>query len=453
MTSKGPGVRHGLTLRIYLMALLPIILTALVLGVLDFLAAGRPASGPPLGRYLISTVAANRGDARALSEIKAQLEQQTEAKIAVYDSSGSLLASNVSPAPAPLSDVQVRRLEHFGAFAFGEPPRFAQGVNEGEQLVAYGVFWGTEAAIDVRYLLLPIGLILFFLTITAVYFARSLAKPIAHLRDTAAAFGAGDLEARAGLDRKDELGALSRRFDEMADRITKLLQSQKQLLANVSHELRTPLARIRVALDIADLDEDEDQADSPLAGIAEDLTELERLVSDIMATARLDLEAGRASKASFPIHLEQVPAASVLEAAVASFRQQRPPRQLEVCLDDDLPMINADPVLLRRVVDNLLSNARKYSEDDSVVTLSASRDKGSLLVEVVDRGMGIDRDDLEKIFTPFFRVDESRTRATGGVGLGLSLARQIVESHRGTMTIESEKDSGTSVRFTIPASE
>lgn len=300
-----------------------------------------------------------------------------------------------------------------------------------------------------HYLLMPLGLLLFFVAVAATLFARSLAKPIARLGEAAASFGAGDLEARTGLDRKDELGDLARVFDEMADRVTYLMRAQKKLLANVSHELSTPLARIRVALDIVDL-QAAGSSEPELRSIAEDLAELEQLVANILMTARLDLEAGRAGLASLPLNLEQAEARPIVDAAVTRFRRKSPTRRIEANIEQSLPAVTADRMLLRRVIDNLLDNARKYSDAETVVTLRVGRDEQSLSVEVEDQGIGISQADLDRIFTPFFRTDESRNRATGGVGLGLSLSRQIVEAHGGWMTIESEEDQGTLVRFLIP---
>jgi two-component system, OmpR family, sensor kinase len=232
-------------------------------------------------------------------------------------------------------------------------------------------------------------------------------------------------------------------------RVAALMRAQQELLANVSHELRTPLARIRVALDILDLDASDDAAPE-LHRLAADITELEQLVSSVMMTARLGLEAGQAP-AALPLRRQQTAARPILEAAVTRFRERNPKRQLEVSLDEALPELDADQVLLRRVIDNLLDNGRKYSEADSVLTLRARAEPDRIVVEVEDRGIGIASADLEKIFRPFFRTDQSRARATGGVGLGLTLSRRIVEAHGGGIEIDSERGRGTRVTFWVPA--
>jgi two-component system, OmpR family, sensor kinase len=269
--------------------------------------------------------------------------------------------------------------------------------------------------------------------ITSFLLARSIARPLDKLSRAARALGEGDLEARAAVDRRDELGAVSRSFDEMAGRVSDLLRAEKELVANVSHELRTPLSRIRVALDIA-AEGDAAAARESLADIAGDLEELERLVDDILTAARLELGAA-ASGGIPPLRRERFAALALLDAAAERFRQLHPERTIETAWEETLPILEGDPVLLRRVIDNLLDNAQKYSEGP--IELSARADDREIVVEVIDQGIGIAPADLARVFEPFFRADRSRTRATGGHGLGLALAARIVEAHGGRITLDS----------------
>nr|WP_255652158.1 HAMP domain-containing sensor histidine kinase [Corallococcus sp. AS-1-12] len=293
-----------------------------------------------------------------------------------------------------------------------------------------------------------VGLVLACTAITSVAFARTLAGPLEKLASAARAFGAGRLDVRAGLRRKDELGLVSEAFDEMAGRITQLLRSQKELLANVSHELRTPLSRIRVALDLA-AEGDAQTARELLPDITEDLSELERLVSDVLTTSRLELVTDGASGVP-PLRLERVDANALLDKAAARFHTARPKHRLEVQVDGTLPALEADPVLLRRVLDNLLDNAGKYSEPGTTVTLHARAVGDSLQVDIQDQGIGIEAQDLSRVGTPFFRTDRSRARTTGGVGLGLALVRRILEAHHGRLTLESQPGQGTTARVVLP---
>ena len=324
------------------------------------------------------------------------------------------------------------------------PVHGARGV-----LIARGVHGGPPGltgpmlALICGFLILVIG---------ALITARWIVRPIERLSRTARALGSGDLQARSQLDRADEIGELGHRFDEMADRIAGLLATEKELLANVAHELRTPLTRIGVALDLAS-EGDAEAARAALAEIAVDVSELETIVDDILTAMRFELASARAP-AQLPLRRARIPAGEIATAAADRLRARHPERPLELDIPDDLPAIDVDPVLLRRVIDNLVENAHKYTPDaSSPIQLAVRRDAGEVILEVADRGIGIPADDLPRIFTAFFRGERSRSRETGGVGLGLTLARRIVEAHGGTIDVTSTPNVGTTVRVAIPVGQ
>jgi signal transduction histidine kinase len=288
------------------------------------------------------------------------------------------------------------------------------------------------------------------LVIGALVTARWIVKPIERLSSTARALGSGDLRARSRLERTDEIGELGYRVDEMADRIERLLVTEKELLANVAHELRTPLTRIGVALDLAS-EGDGEAARASLAEIAVDVAELETIVDDILTAMRFEVAAGQAGQARLPLRREPTPAGAVASAAADRFRGRHHDRPLEVDIAA-LPEIDADPMLVRRVLDNLLENAHKYTPDPAApIRLVATRHGDDVVYEVTDRGIGIAGDDLPRVFTAFFRGERSRSRETGGVGLGLTLAKRIVDAHEGSIEIASDLGVGTTVRVIIPA--
>ncbi|MFO0737970.1 MAG: HAMP domain-containing sensor histidine kinase [Labilithrix sp.] len=294
------------------------------------------------------------------------------------------------------------------------------------------------------------AVILVVVGVGAFFTARSIAQPLAVLSETSRAFGKGNLEARTKSTRRDEFGDVARAFDDMADRLARLIVAERELLANVSHELRTPLARIRVALDIASEADPKSGAIS-LADIAQDLAELERIVEDVLASARLSLDTGASSGGKLPMRTQPGDVRALLDKSVALFQLAHPSRELEVKLPDSLGTMDADPVLLRRVIDNLLENAHKYTDKpERKITLTAKVEGGKAIVDVIDRGIGISEADQKRLFEPFFRVDRSRARSTGGLGLGLLLARRIVEAHGGTLTIASVLDEGTTATVTLP---
>jgi signal transduction histidine kinase len=234
----------------------------------------------------------------------------------------------------------------------------------------------------------------------------------------------------------------------MADRLERLLASERELLANVAHELRTPLSRIGVALDLA-AEGDSTRARASLEDIAVDVAELETILDDILTTMRFEF-----GRAELPLRRAPVDPSAIATTAAERLRARHPERTLEVSVAPELPEIDVDPVLFRRVVDNLLENAHKYTPDaTSPIALNVTRDPTNptdVVFEVVDRGVGIATGDLTQVFTAFFRGDRSRSRETGGVGLGLTLARRIATAHGATISLASEVGSGTTARLTIP---
>jgi two-component system OmpR family sensor kinase len=424
------------------------------------------------------------------AELQAALDELLAKRIEVslYDDKKQLLATNVEPAlsipprpphgrrgPPDLDDKDHANGEHppppphdegpprDGPPPGGPPPggprAFGRGMGNfplvipfqvnGQRgfFVARGVH-GEPPGLTGPVLVIICGLVI--LVFGALATARWIVRPIDRLSRTARALGAGDLQARSRLERADEIGELGHRFDEMADRIETLLVSEKELLANVAHELRTPLSRIGVALDLA-AEGDAEAARASLAEIAVDVGELETIVDDILTAMRFEISAGKGPTAQLPLRRSHVTARSIADAAADRMRGRHPRRSIQVTVEDDLPMVHVDPMLLRRVIDNLLENAHKYTPDpDAAIELLAARDGDRVVYEVRDKGVGISAEDLPRVFTAFFRGERSRSRETGGVGLGLTLARRITEAHGGTIRVTSQAGIGTQVTVTVP---
>jgi two-component system OmpR family sensor kinase len=356
--------------------------------------------------------------------------ESVDADVTVYDLQGKLVASTVTP-PLPL------------------PEAGAHEIREGGQVVGVGVVELRHSVTTLWNVTQPVLGTLLVLLLVAWLFARRLVRPLQRLVDVARAFGTGDLRVRVGGLGHDEIGEVGRAFDAMADRVADLMVAQQELMANVSHELRTPLARLQVAVDLL-ADGKADSAEEVLPDMAQDLAETLRLLDDVMTVARLDLS--RADRAALvPLRRELLSAEALVEQAVCRFRAQHPGRVLAVELAPGLPALWADPVLLRRVLDNLLENARKYSEPDTTLRLSAHPEAGGVQLLVSDEGIGIDEQDLPRVFVPFFHSDRSRTRATGGAGLGLALSRRVVEAHGGNIALASRPGQGTTVTVWLPA--
>jgi signal transduction histidine kinase len=390
-----------------------------------------------------------------MRRLAARFQHDIKATITLYDNKNILLASNVKPPLPPLKSEQHARLMHENGILFHAVPKcITVGIIENNSLKAYGHFiiqGHRHPPPPLRHILaFPFMFFFLCLAVTSIVFARHLAKPITRLIKATQEFGNGNLEARVNLKRRDEFGDLARSFDEMANKINLLLKAQKELLANIAHELRTPLARIHVALDIVDLEKSSNEEKEEIADIVEDLKELEKLVDEIILMARLDLEENKMNGLAQPLHIMSVNPRSIIEPVIERFRKNESGHRLKVIMEEKLSTIEADCVLLRRVINNLLDNARKYSDAASTITLKLYEDSNNLICEVIDEGMGIDEEHLDHVFKPFFRIDSSRTRATGGVGLGLTLSQRIIEAHGGSISINSKKGHGTVVQFSIP---
>ncbi|MGH1342717.1 MAG: sensor histidine kinase [Nannocystales bacterium] len=281
---------------------------------------------------------------------------------------------------------------------------------------------------------------------------RSLVRPLQTLGNAAHALGKGDLAARTGMERDDELGEVAHAFDTMANRIEELVRGERELIANISHEFRTPLARIRVALDLAAESDSADDVRASLGDIVEDLEELDQLVSDVLDSARPVLDPQGASGTP-TLHSKSFDGTQWLQASAERFAGLYPDRALEIELAAGAPL-RGDPSLLRRMVDNLLDNAQKFSASDPrPISLSSRRVGEWLHIEVRDFGIGIGPEDLDRVFEPFFRADPSRARSTGGTGLGLGLARRIAHAHGGTLALESQVGVGTTARIRLPVAD
>ncbi len=431
--------------RLYLAGLTLLALVAVVNGIVGSLVGrANPArSAERLARYAAEVFNEHRGDAARIDRELRQMADAFKVDMAVRLDDGTVLASAGEPARLPEAE---RAQLDSGVRYFEDDDRPVYATRVPGAPPAYVIVEAPARPFPVERAAAFISAWLFVLALAAFPLARALSRPMERLTEVARKLGAGDLSARAGLRRTDEVGELSAAFDDMASRLEGLVKSERQLLADVSHELRTPLSRIRVALDLAS-EGDVARARKYLEEIRIDLEELDQLLGDVLTTARLDQAGGRGE---VPLRLQQVKASDVLGQAVERFRRSHPARTLEVRVGEGLPGLVADPAMLRRVVDNLLDNAAKYSEAPSAIELSARRDGDAVEVAVKDEGIGVEPADLPRLFTPFFRTDRSRARGTGGVGLGLALAKRIVEAHGGGIAVDSRAGLGTTVRFRLP---
>lgn len=442
-----PPLKRGLLWRVYLYGLLMLLLSASA-----SVAVGHYVLQPayevpvrPSTTWIAWHIAAIQHEPERVRAELADLRQRVGIEVSLFEPGGKLVVSSATPPPPPLTKSALDKLLREGtAFQNGRGRVAIQ--DAAGKLTNYVLIRYPEAS-PFGVALGQFAVALLVLTLLAIPLARSIALPVERLARLTRAFGRGNFAVRAGPQRRnDEIADLARAFDEMADRLAALRRAELELLANVSHELRTPLSRIRLALELV-RDGDTERVSEHLDDISEELLELEQLIDDVMTTTRLDLAQNSAPEGIPPLHRERVPGYHVLEASASRFRKKHPGRELRCAYIDDLPEVCVDPVLVRRALDNLIDNAAKFSEADTPVELGAAASSSGLDITVIDRGVGIGEEDKPRIFEPFYRADKSRARDTGGVGLGLALAKRIVEAHGGSVDFTSERGSGS--RFVV----
>lgn len=441
------GGRFGpLILRLYAIA----IVTAVVIAGSWFAAHHLVRTKWPAGTSMSLEILRDVPDLWARGELQETLDRlERFMNVSVYDAHGALVATNVEPPFAfPTPDEQ--RQAEAGVVSRGGGVAVNR-VMRGPTLIGYEMLTPAFPGPPLGGVLMDLAIISSWICIVGLLMWRTLVRPLQKIAAAARAFGEGNMAARTGVDRSDEIGQVARAFDEMSERVARSREAERELLASMSHELRTPLARIRVALDLA-AEGDAATARASLADVTEDLTELERLMASIFSTTRLEMAAAAGDGQPVPLQRSDVDLPALVEKAVAHQRAQHPARAYTVNMRTRSTMrwICADSILVRRVIENLLDNAHKYSPDGAAVTVDVAEEARTFQVAVIDRGFGIDERDLPRIFTPFFRADRSRARATGGVGLGLALAKRVVEAHGGQINVSSQLDVGTTVTFTLP---
>lgn len=305
------------------------------------------------------------------------------------------------------------------------------------------VIWAHQLPIDiglalkmelVRYVIVALALL-----IPIALWSRSHWTGLQQLSKVADDFGAGQLSARASMRPSASIYPLAERINHMAGRIEGLLDAQRNLLHSVSHELRTPIARLEFALELLRTKAGDPALQARITAMEGDVMELNTLVNELLSITRMD---SVQSLQTAPFDLR-----SALQDCVAAL-----PR-LECALEADLPEglgeVCADRRLLARAVGNLLRNAQKYC--DGRIRFSA-RSHGADEVQIVveDNGPGIPAAERSRIFEPFYRLDRSRDRATGGFGLGLSIACKAVVLHGGAITVDDSELGGARFTITLP---
>jgi two-component system OmpR family sensor kinase len=269
--------------------------------------------------------------------------------------------------------------------------------------------------------------------------ARRLVKPIEELTRVAQDLGNGDLSRRACLCHTNpgEVGELTRAINEMASRIERQVKEQRELLAAVSHEMRTPLARIRLLTEFARDGVSVGEGRDPLDEIESEVVEMDSLVGELLASARLEFSALQRRPLSPRAVIERAAERASLPAGCTR-------------VEPATPMLDADPTLIARAIGALLDNARKYGGPRVCIVARPERD-GRVAVCIEDDGEGFAPGYEERVFEPFNRGNREGEVEARGVGLGLALVRRIAEAHGGKAYAENRPEGGARVTLILPA--
>jgi signal transduction histidine kinase len=267
--------------------------------------------------------------------------------------------------------------------------------------------------------------------ISAYVLIRRILWPVKFLSKGVKEIAGGNLEYQVPVRNRDELGELTESFNSMKNRLKEMLRSREQLLLDVSHELRSPLTRIKVALEFID--------DESLRGtVGEDVREIEGMITEILESERLKYIDGK-------LDIEEIDIASLITEVAGSLDIFVSAIKIEPHVPPVI--VKGDRTWIKIVMRNVLENAIKNSDPERHLIEVSFPGDDSFSVVITDHGPGIPEKDLPYVFDPFYRVDSSRSRRTGGYGLGLSLCKKIMESHGGSITIINSPGVGASVKL------
>jgi len=276
------------------------------------------------------------------------------------------------------------------------------------------------------------AIILIFILVTVIIFLlyfilRWLFRPLKSLTAAVVEVGEGNYNINIPIMRNDELGELASSITQMSTKIGNSIKSKEQLLLDVSHELRTPLTRIKLGLEV----------DSSKEKINEDVTEMEKMIQSL-------LENYRSESIYDTIKLVKTDIAELFEETCDEYEDAN---RLKYTKPSKEYILTIDPDKIQVVFRNIIDNALKYSNDDVMINIKEGR--GTVDVIFKDNGVGIPDEDIKYIFEPFYRSDRSRSRKTGGFGLGLSISKKIMDAHKAAITYQSKLNEGTTVTLSF----
>jgi signal transduction histidine kinase len=391
-----------LYLRFYLALLASLVLFGLATAVMWRLTgSSMEQAGTTVGRLVENVLPSAQSPPAAQQDALRRIAAGLDSDVTLFGPDGSVIAATGHPLPLP----GTRR---YGPIAMAHWDGNAISVihlRDGRLLVAR-VRLGTGSSRLFFHLMLV--LLVAAIGVAAYPIARQLTRRLERLQRGVESLGAGDLSARVAVEGRDEVARLAESFNRAASQIEQLVRAHQALLANASHELRTPLARIRLAIELL-----KGSADAKSkAGLEQDIAELDWLVDEILLASRLDA-------------VNEIEATEEID--LLALAAEECSRYDDVHLEGTPISVRGDARLLRRLLRNLLENAKRHGIPPTQVRVT--RADGTAVITVWDNGPGPLQAEFEKVFKPFYRSSSSRTGV--GTGLGLALVRQIAQRHGG----------------------
>ncbi|MBI5375110.1 MAG: HAMP domain-containing protein [Candidatus Schekmanbacteria bacterium] len=285
------------------------------------------------------------------------------------------------------------------------------------------------------------------LTLMAFPISRNITNPIKEIIGASQKIADGEFGYTVNVKSGDEIGVLASNFNVMSEKLAKLYQHRRELVADISHELRSPLTRIQTEAEILiDKKLDREKTEKYLNDISEEVKSMDNLIRDLLDFSKMDL-------GQCEFDFQTIDLASVIEASTDKFETIAKQKDIRIGFSQKPSTslyIKADEPKIRQVLSNIISNAIRHTEQNGNIFISVETDGANAKVTVKDTGHGIPAEDLPRIFERFYRVDKSRSRDSGGSGLGLAISKKIIEFHKGRIWAESSLVNGTSIIFTIP---
>lgn len=284
--------------------------------------------------------------------------------------------------------------------------------------------------------------------ITVFLLSRLITLPLIRMKKATEQLSEGNNEVRLNIDRNDELGELANAITKLSDDLDRLKNARNEFLASISHELRTPLTYIKGYADIASRpDASEEEKREYIAIIREETAHLTELIRQLFELAQMDHNQFSIKKEKFSLDV-------LFQSVAALVRPAFDEKQISLSVSCEKGTVAfIDPERFQQVLLNVLDNARKHSPKGTQVILQGTQDEETITVSISDEGDGIPEKELPFVFERLYRVDKSRSRQYGGSGLGLTIAKEIVESHGGLITIQSKYEKGTIVRIELKRGE